>query len=362
MKNRLSLRLSTLALSLGLATLAPSAQALNFVFTDVSIGGAMSAEQLAAFQTAANYWSSKLTDNVTIYINIAFNDLPTNVLGSTNSNFTTSSYSSIRSHLTSDAKSALDLSAVSHLQSGSALSFYATQGDLSSRFDNDGSTNNRLLGLTTANAKAMGYSINTDAIDPDATIQFANAYAGDFAFTRSAGGVPADKIDFITVAEHEIGHVLGFTSGVDDIDYCAGANNECGLPNTASRFESDWWYEPLDLFRYSAPGVLDMRVGGSPYFSVDGGTSSIETFSTGENYGNGWQASHFGTGNINLMRPYVGDGQSYDATARDLAAFDAIGWDVSAVPEPETYGLMLAGLGVIGWVARRRNSSNTTKG
>ena len=55
------------------------------------------------------------------------------------------------------------------------------------------------------------------------------------------------------------------------------------------------------------------------------------------------------------MRPFVSYGLSYDATAKDLAAFDAIGWDVAvAVPEPQTYGLMLLGLAVVGGAARRR--------
>ena len=30
---------------------------------------------------------------------------------------------------------------------------------------------------------------------------------------------------------------------------------------------------------------------------------------------------------------------------------------VNAVPEPETYALMLAGLGVVGWAARRRKAA-----
>jgi hypothetical protein len=31
--------------------------------------------------------------------------------------------------------------------------------------------------------------------------------------------------------------------------------------------------------------------------------------------------------------------------------------NVSAVPEPETYGMLLAGLGIVGFLARRRNAS-----
>lgn len=342
-----------LVIALGLSGFVASAQALTFKFRDIS-ATPMSAAQLGAFQAAADYWSSKFTDNVTVYVDIGFNNLGPNILGSTGSSFVSTSYANIRGALTLDAKSALDLTAVSHLQAGPALSFMATQGDLSSRFDNDGSANNTQLGLTTANAKAMGFGIGTSVSLPDAHIVFANAYAGAFSYTRT-GGTPADKIDFITVAEHELGHALGFTSGVDDIDYCAGPANRCGFGNNPAAFETDWWAEPLDLFRYSANGLMDLRVGGSPYFSIDGGATPVESFSTGAFNGNGWQASHFGPGIQTLMRPFVGNGQFYDATPQDLAAFDAIGWDVAAaVPEPETYALMLSGLALVGWSARRR--------
>ena len=349
----ISLRPSIIAVALGLAGLAPSAQALSFVFRDASTSGAMTDQQRGGFQAAANFWSSKLGDNVTVYMDIAFSALDPGVLGATDATFVSTSYSSIRAHLISDASTALDAIAVAHLQSGPALSFLATQGDLSSRLDNDGSANNLSLGLTTANAKAMGYSVATSTLHPDAKITFATAYAGDFVYSR-AGGVPSNKYDFITVAEHEIGHVLGFVSGIDDIDFCAGPSNACNLPDTVDRFESDWWYEPLDLFRYSGLGIPDVRVGGSPYFSIDGGRTAMDAFSTGTAHGNGYQASHFGTGSVNLLRPFVRKGEFYDATAHDLAAFDVIGWDVAAVPEPETYALLLAGLGVVGFATRRR--------
>ena len=38
-------------------------------------------------------------------------------------------------------------------------------------------------------------------------------------------------------------------------------------------------------------------------------------------------------------------------------AFEAANFSVTAVPEPETYALMLAGLGVVGFIARRRKSN-----
>lgn len=352
-----SIRPSALALALSLVGLAPSAQALNFAFTDVSTNGGMTSAQSGAFQSAANYWSGKFTDNVTVYINIAFDNLGANILGSTGSNYGVADYASVRSSLTADAKSSLDFSAVSHLQSGTSLSFQSTQMNLSSGLDNDNSNNNKLLAITTANAKALGYATGTSATNADANITFATGYASSFSYTGTA---VAGKTDFVTVAAHEIGHALGFVSGVDDVDYCAGTANACGL--TSSGLENYAVYSTLDLFRYSAAGVLDLRVGGTPYFSVDGGATSITPFSTGSSAhgGNGWQASHFGTTPVHLMRPFIGTGEAYGATANDIAAFDAIGWDVAvAVPEPQTYALLLLGLGFVGAASRRRARTAT---
>lgn len=340
--------LAALAVSVAMA---PAAHALNFVFTDTG-SSPMTAQQLSALQAAGNYWSSKLSDPVTIYMGVSFDSLGGGVLGQASSLLYVKSYAEVRSLLSADKTSADDITAVASLQAGSSLSFWSTQGDGSSRFDSDGSANNAGLLLSAANLKALGVAVSTTADAPDAHLSFSK----DFAFSYSrVGGTPAGQYDFITVAQHEIGHALGFLSGVDRIDYCLDHAAGCALSGAADQFEESEWFTTLDLFRYSAPGALDLRVGGSPYFSIDGGASAIESFSTGDAHGNGYQASHFGTAHLTLMRPTISSGGFYDATPADLQAFDAIGWNVATpVPEPAGAALLMAGLGIVALRAQRR--------
>ena len=175
-----------------------------------------------------------------------------------------------------------------------------------------------------------------------------------------------------------MGHALGFLSGADDFDYSVGD----GFPA-----DDYWWGYGLDMFRYSARGVLDWTFGTDSYFSIDGGATQFNGrsgFSTGENYGDGWQASHwktpsappFCTDLIGIMNPYICSATSDSVTGTDLALFDAIGWnpnvDVIAnptyafdtsqmysafVPEPAQWALMLSGFGVLGGALRRRKAT-----
>lgn len=347
-------------------TWAAPSSALEIVFRDTTPGG-MAAPALQAFQQAAGIWTSMLTDPVTVFLDIRYaNDGLNGILGSTNATEAVGSYSLVRDLLIADARSAADRQAVSTLAAGSGFGFVASNLDGSARIDLDTNAcptsgpsvpcrnNNSLLSINTANAKALGALVPTNASSPDGSISFNAAYGTKFDFDRR-DGITAGWVDFVAVAAHEIGHALGFVSGVDTVDFCTPAFF-CRLDNRYG-LEAYAFYTPLDLFRYSAPGVRDLRVGVPAGLSIDGGQSFVEGFSTGRYNGDGWQASHFVAGHLNLMNPYAFNGVLTNPSRADLLAFDVIGWDVASVapiPEPGTWALMLGGLGLVAAAARRR--------
>ena len=106
-------------------------------------------------------------------------------------------------------------------------------------------------------------------------------------------------------------------------------------------------------------------------------------FSTGTNFGDGWQASHWKSpGNcsnfLGILNPYICSGQVAEVTNIDIALYDTIGWNFAAgvsdnanytfssaqayslfgaVPEPTTWAMMIAGFALTGAAMRRRKAS-----
>lgn len=305
----------------------------------------MDTNALAGFQAAANYWQSQLTDNVTVNIDVGFSALGPNILGSAGSNSAVYSVAAARAALIADASSATDILAIGNLSalSGSGGLSFLTQvnsegGSMVVTLDNDNSNNNRFFDINTANAKALG--LMGASATADASITFSSLFSWDF---DQSNGVGAGLQDFVGVAIHEIGHALGFVSGVDIVDAYIG--NATNLDNFAI-------YGTLDIFRYSAAGTLNLAAGNAAYFSLDGGTTNLGNFSTGYSHGDGRQASHWKDNlGLGIMDPTANPaGQVNTPSALDLVAFDAIGWNL--IPEPSAF--LLGTLGVLFALPRRR--------
>lgn len=320
------------AISLVLALGMPAANAtLTFNFTPVD---GTSQAAIDGFAAAGNRWSSLFHDNITINLQIGFSDLGASTLGGANPSFGTVSYFGTTTAMAFDATTATDVSAVSSLQPDSAFDLLMNlttdnpngSGSAVPYLDDDGSLNNSNILMTFANAKALGLLDPFNSGIFDATINFNSTKSWDF---DPSDGVTAGAFDFIGIATHEIGHALGFVSGVDLL-----------LSNQPWAEDNYPLVTPLDLFRFSADsfalGVHDFTADNrDKYFSIDGGSTSLGTFSEGIVGTSTRQASHWEDNlSLGIMDPTAATGETLAFTPLDLIAFDAIGYDLTSVPEP----------------------------
>jgi len=121
--------------------------------------------------------------------------------------------------------------------------------------------------------------------------------------------------NFYSVAIHELGHVLGFSTADSFSNHISGG-----------------------VFTGTAVNAL---TGSGQAVTADGH----------------WAEGLSYLGQETAMDPTIAAGQRKLFTELDFAAMKDLGWEVSPVPEAETWGMMLAGLGLLGWRLRTRQSA-----
>ena len=335
--------LGYLVISVTLMASAP-VQALFFNLTSTG-----NANADAGFQAAANYWQSQFTDNVTVNITAGFAALAPGILGQAGSSYFNTNLSTMKGALAADATSAADAIMVAGLPTGFTYSKYINGTSVNAGAAHVEAGVSQLR-MTTANAKAIGLLAANNPV-ADAAITFSSLFAFDF---NRSNGIGAGLYDFIGIAIHELGHALGFTSGVDILD--ANGNGKTGQ-------YLDVAYDPyatvLDFTRCSAASQaaganMDWTIGTAQKdFAINGSCTPLisNAWSTGVNFGDGSQASHWKDNlGIGIMDPTAAPtGALNVVTANDLMALDVIGWNkvgVGAVPEPPS--LLLFGVAFLG--------------
>ena len=327
---------------------------------DFSYAAGTSLEQMLAFETAGLMWSDYIKDDMTVNIHVEMtNALPDNVIGGALPGMVADvNYTDFRNAYQNDMETWRDnmyFDSLSLVQEGSGgKGPNGTWEKFEARIDFGGDhfvEDSSNLNMTRANAKALGLIARHDGA-LDGLIKMNKLSNSSLKWDYHKNWTPENRLDFLSTAVHEIGHVLGFVSGVDKYEgvkfdaYDMDAFfNHFGTYDNFKKYTNDVldYANPLDLFRYSQDSLninngrntMDMSIGTQAHF---GPAKLWDPYATGKNTsidGDGFQASHWkhtgSDSNIQgIMDPLMKPGVIRRISNRDLRAMDAIGYDVTS--------------------------------
>ena len=209
-----------------------------------------------------------------------------------------------------------------------------------------------------------GADLNGSDADGVVNINFGKPWNTDFNTPASP-----DSYDFYTTLYHEFTHALGFSSSIES----SGASSFGGQSWDAfDSFITDKYgnkiIDPttftLNQSAWDAGSIGDYAGGGGEGLFFDGpnadaayGNQRVTLYTPAE-WNEGSSVSHIdprmdGMGAL-MMGPFTGTGpRTHDYSAVEVGILTDLGY-AAVVPEPETYTMMLAGLAICGWIARRR--------
>ncbi|MFZ5523281.1 MAG: PEP-CTERM sorting domain-containing protein [Pseudomonadota bacterium] len=137
-----------------------------------------------------------------------------------------------------------------------------------------------------------------------------------------------------------------FNTGASGGGYTSVSSNSAAMVSTSWISKAvynvtsfDWYFGTSDYMPYNDYG----------YVSLNGAQTVLANVASVGNYGNsGWQTYTFGSAFTGLLE--------FGSVNYADSLYDSVLYvqNVAVVPEPETYAMLLIGLGLIGFMVRRR--------
>jgi hypothetical protein len=221
----------------------------------------------------------------------------------------------------------------SHFSNSVTLNMSFNLGSLSSAFSAQNNFSNvDKVSYSTLEAALRSHATTTVQQQADAALPTVDP-SGGAGFAVPAGmaeilglqGTSTSTDDSITLNSN-----MSWTYGADAVGVLEHEISEGAMGRIGGLgVQNDWW-APLDLFRYSAPGVRDYSGGkdGLPsYFSVDG-TTLLTQFHNSLNTAGVFDGDDFGDWNSTTGDAFGsgGPGDPGTISATDMSVMDVLGW------------------------------------